>query len=207
MSSSPKASSAKYSIHEMDLGKPNDEVEEMMKRSKKEGHLRVFAKEDADKAMAAENPFEKITANYYEQRVREIRAKTFAPPIVPRWSIAARHYATFFEDRLKANCEKLATCKEAGLANVPFLYKCPHPTTEEMEAFQNSWDNEGGAYKAAIKAAMKIRPDFTWGFLPHIVFGVESHSTVMISVIIVGHPEKAEPAASMLKTEMKDRAV
>ena len=183
-----KANSAKFSVHTIDLGKPNPEMEERLKRSKKEGHLRVFTKEDSVAAIKEDNPFEKIVADYYEQRVREIRAKTFSPPVVPWWSMATRHFASYFDERLKANCERIMT--SSGIGVMPFLYKCPHPTAEEMEAFQNSWDDDGEAYKEALKKALKINPDYKWGFLPFIIFGVEKHSTVMICVLLVGSPKE-----------------
>lgn len=187
-----KANTPKYSIHihTADFSKPNPEMEAKLGRSKVEGHLRTFAKEDAEEVLKTENPFTKIVGDYYEQRVREIRAKTFIPPVIPRFSTAARHFANFFDERLKVNCERFLGGGGGGCGIIPFIYKCPHPTGEEMDAFQGSWEDDGEAYKSALKKAEKVSPDIKWGFLPNVVFGVGGHTAVMICVLLVGSPKE-----------------
>jgi hypothetical protein len=127
----------------------------------------------------------KEVENYYARHQILEQRGAYKPMRIGSWRKACEHNEMFLRARLAANIEKIVNSgTEHAVAIVPFMYRCPHPTSEETEAYMRRWNDDGDLNIEANRIASKASTGVT-SFLPLVIYTPESSSMVLIAVALL----------------------
>jgi hypothetical protein len=163
------------------------ETSQFFSGSKKKGHMRTMT--GVTLSADGGDPFRPLVTNYYAKRVEEIRTGKFRPTPRPSFDSAVAHFSEFVKLRLPANLAEFSKhSKQMNVAVIPFMYRCPHPTLTQSDAWNALWD-DGGALFAPL---MEMMPKGKNCFMPYVLSGSRPTDAVFIAVV-VAHFKEPEP--------------
>lgn len=149
---------------------------------RKEGDFRVL-----DDARSYSSDIEAVAGDYYKRKVLEFRAGQFKPTPMRSFAGAVSHYERFLTERVPlniANWRKEYAKKDKcdmAVACIPFIYKVPHPTDAERQAYMARWNDDGDLQEKfqAACAGLKV------ALLPQIIHGDKPGTMVQFSLLML----------------------
>jgi hypothetical protein len=157
------------------------------KPSTKKNHIRSIP--GSSLKLDGGDPFRDLVSQYYAKRVEEIRNGKFRPTPRPSFEAAVAHYSEFVRLRFPDN---LAAFKGEGrdmnVAVIPFMYRCPHPTAAQADAWNDLWNDGGSLYEPLIK----MMPKGQNVIVPYVLTTPKPSDAVFIA-IVVAHFKLPEP--------------
>jgi hypothetical protein len=163
------------------------EASQFFSGSKKKGHMRTMlgVSLNADGG----DPFRDLVANYYAKRVDEIRTGKFRPTPRPSFDSAVAHFSEFVKLRLPANLAEFSKhSKEVNVAVIPFMYRCPHPTQAQSDAWNALWSDDGALHTQLIE----MMPKGNNLLAPYVLSGSKPTDAVFIA-LVVAHFREEKP--------------
>ena len=123
---------------------------------------------------------QKMSLDYYNRKFIEQEAGVFIPTRMTSWKRVVEHYDLFLRHRLPANYAKFKanTPGSIGVGIIPFIYKCPHPSASQNDAWMKRWNN-GGDLSALVE---RLAPGCL-GF-PVIIHTDAPTSSVQMTVVL-----------------------
>jgi len=163
------------------------ETSQFFSGSKKKGHMRTMLGVSLNTVDG--DPFRDLVTKYYAKRVDEIRLGKFRPTPRPSFDSAVAHFSEFVKLRLPANLAEFSKhSKNMNVAVIPFMYRCPHPTQAQSDAWNDLWYDDGALYTQLIE----MMPKGKNCLVPYVLSGSRPTDAVFIAVV-VAHFKEPEP--------------
>ena len=158
---------------------PRVNAEPFYQGSVKVDDYRVLGESARAALVAAKNPLDELVGANYTENVAKIKKGVIIPPRVSRPAMMYAIYRGLLLERVPVNFARLETLASAPdsarMSLVSYMFRCPHPTAEEVEAWMSK-------FEALHAECEKLAPGYS--FAPFIISGDKPSDSVMMSVIM-----------------------
>jgi len=156
------------------------EYKKLYEGSTKDGDFRKFSPAAVDKVLES-NGLEMIRS-HYERVVADMKANRFIPTRSSSARMTFLNYTAILKERIPVNYAKFEAAENEDaikIGMIPWMFRCPHPTEEESNAWLLRW-HVGGDLHTMCSA---LAPGYV--FEPHFYYGTRPSDCVLIAVIMI----------------------
>jgi len=157
---------------------PRVNAEPFYQGSVKVDDYRVLGDSARAALAAAKNPLDELVGANYTENVGKIKKGIIIPPRVSRPAMMYAIYRGLLLERVPVNyarLESMATPDSARMSLVSYMFRCPHPTEADVEAWMSK-------FEALHAECEKLAPGYS--FAPFIMSGDKPSDSVMMATIM-----------------------